>query len=223
MKRKRQLLIGGVGVILVGGFVATRLLAPPPPPNIIVIMADDHAQRAISAYDSTLIRTPNIDRLADEGLIFSSSFVTNSICAPSRAVLLTGQYSHRNGLRDNRDLFDGAQVTFPRLLQNAGYETAVVGKWHLKTQPEGFDHSKVLVGQGAYYGPVFMEDGVEVEHEGYVTDLITDFALEFLENRDKRKPFFLLYNHSAPHRNWMPSGPASRSVCRGGSPPASDL
>ena len=205
MKKKPLWLIGGLGVVLVGGFVIVRLLAPPPPPNIIVIMADDHAQRAISAYDSSLIQTPNIDRLADEGILFSSSFVTNSICAPSRAVLLTGQYSHRNGLRDNRDEFDGTQMTFPRLLQNAGYETAVIGKWHLKTEPVGFDHSRVLVGQGSYYGPTFLADGVEVEHPGYVTDLITDFALEFLETRNQKKPFFLLYNHSAPHRNWMPS------------------
>jgi arylsulfatase A-like enzyme len=168
-------------------------------------MADDHSQRAISAYDDTLIHTPNIDRLADEGILFASSFVTNSICAPSRAVLLTGQYSHRNGLRDNRDEFDGSQMTFPKLLQQAGYETALVGKWHLKTEPTGFNHWRVLIGQGSYYRPVFLENGVETEHPGYVTDLITDFALEFLGNRDTKKPFCLLYQHSAPHRNWMPS------------------
>jgi arylsulfatase A-like enzyme len=168
-------------------------------------MADDHAQRAISAYDDTLIRTPNIDRLADEGILFSESFVTNSICAPSRAVMLTGTYSHVNGLRDNRDDFDSTQPTFPKLLQQAGYETALVGKWHLKTEPTGFDHWQVLIGQGSYYGPVFSENGVEVEYSGHVTDLITDFVLEFLEKRDKTRPFCLLYQHSAPHRNWMPA------------------
>jgi arylsulfatase A-like enzyme len=205
MQNKWVWWVAGLGVLVFGVFIAIRLMTPPPHPNIIVIMADDHAQRAISAYDSSLIRTPNIDRLADEGILFTSSFVTNSICAPSRAVLLTGQYSHRNGLRDNRDEFDGSQTTFPKLLQRAGYETALVGKWHLKTEPTGFDHWRILIGQGHYYRPRFLEDGVEVEYPGYVTDLITDFALEFLENRDKGKPFCLLYQHSAPHRNWMPS------------------
>ncbi len=197
--------VGVIGVIVVGGFIATRRPEAPNRPNIIVIMADDHAERAISAYGSSLIQTPNIDRLADEGILFTSSFVTNSICAPSRAVHLTGTYSHRNGLRDNRDQFDGSQTTFPALLQKAGYETALIGKWHLKTEPVGFDHWRVLTGQGRYYRPVFSENGTEVEHAGYVTDLITDFALEFLENRDTKKPFCLLYHHKAPHRNWMPS------------------
>ena len=205
MRAKLSWLVAGLGVLAAGILLLTTAPAPPTPPNVIVIMADDHAEKAISAYGSTLIRTPNIDRLADEGIRFSSSFVTNSICAPSRAVLLTGKYSHRNGLRDNRDVFDGSQMTFPKLLQQAGYETALVGKWHLKTEPTGFDHWRVLIGQGHYYRPVFLENGVEVEHAGYVTDLITDFALEFLENRDKEKPFCLLYHHMAPHRNWMPS------------------
>jgi len=205
MRREMSWLIAGLGVLVLGSLMITRLPAPPAPPNIIVIMADDHAERAISAYGGTLIRTPNIDRLADEGILFDSSFVTNSICAPSRAVLLTGKYSHRNGLRDNRDEFDSSQVTFPKLLQQAGYETALIGKWHLKTEPAGFDHWRVLTGQGQYYRPVFLENGIEVEHPGYVTDLITDFVLEFLENRDEEKPFCLLYHHKAPHRNWMPS------------------
>jgi arylsulfatase A-like enzyme len=205
MRRKSLWLFVGLGVLVVGSYLAIRRPAPATPPNIIVIMADDHAEQAISAYGSTLIRTPNIDRLADEGIRFRASFVTNAICAPSRAVLLTGMYSHRNGLRDNRDEFDGSQMTFPKLLQQAGYETALVGKWHLKTEPTGFDHWKVLIGQGHSYRPVFSDNGVEVEHPGYVTDLITDFALEFLETRDTGKPFCLLYQHSAPHRNWMPS------------------
>jgi arylsulfatase A-like enzyme len=168
-------------------------------------MSDDHAERAISAYDSDLIQTPNIDRIANEGVRFSNSFVTNSICAPSRAVLLTGKYSHLNGLRDNRDEFDGSQLTFPKLLQASGYQTAVVGKWHLKTEPTGFDYWKVLIGQGEYYSPEFREAGKTVQHTGYVTDLITDFALQFLDSRDTQKPFCLLLHHKAPHRNWMPN------------------
>ena len=174
------------------------------PPNILFIMADDHAQRAISAYGSDLIETPNIDRIAGDGVRFANSFVTNSICAPSRAVLLTGIYSHLNGLRDNRDTFDGSQVTFPKLLQSAGYETAIIGKWHLKSEPTGFDEWKILVDQGHYYNPTFIDNGTEIQPEGYVTDLITEFALDYLENRDESKPFALLYQHKAPHRNWMP-------------------
>ncbi|MFQ5448320.1 MAG: sulfatase, partial [Saprospiraceae bacterium] len=177
---------------------------PLPRPNIIFIMADDHANAAISAYDSKLIQTPNIDRIAKEGVLFQNSFVTNSICAPSRAVLLTGKYSHLNGLRDNRDKFDGSQVTFPKLLQQAGYYTALVGKWHLKTTPTGFDYWNILTGQGQYYNPRMVENGDTSVHIGYTTDLITDFAISAIEHRDTSKPFCLLYHHKAPHRNWMP-------------------
>jgi arylsulfatase A-like enzyme len=177
----------------------------PSPPNILFIMSDDHAERAISAYGSDLVQTPNIDRIAREGVLFRKAFVTNSICAPSRAVFLTGKYSHQNGLRDNRDEFDGSQLTFPKLLQKAGYQTAIVGKWHLKTAPTGFDYWKVLIDQGEYYSPVFLENGREVRQDGYVTDLITDFALQYLEKRDRARPFLLVYNHKAPHRNWMPA------------------
>ena len=173
-------------------------------PNIIFIMTDDHASQAISAYGSTLIQTPNIDRLASEGTLFENSFVTNSICAPSRAVLLTGKYSHLNGLRDNRDRFDGSQVTFPKILQKAGYQTAIVGKWHLKTEPTGFDYWNILIGQGAYYNPTMLEMGDTTRHTGYVTNIITDLAIESIQKRDKDKPFALLYHHKAPHRNWMP-------------------
>ncbi len=174
-------------------------------PNIIFIMSDDHAEKAISAYDPSLIHTPNIDRLADEGVRFNNSYVTNSICAPSRAVLLTGKYGHINGKRDNRDVFNPNQMTFPKLLQKAGYQTAVIGKWHLKSTPEGFDTWRVLRGQGRYYNPVFYENGDTVKYEGYTTDIITDFVLEFLDGRNKNKPFCLLYHHKAPHRNWMPA------------------
>ena len=176
----------------------------PEQPNILFIMSDDHAQQAISSYGSTLIETPNIDRLAREGALFENSFVTNSICAPSRAVLLTGKYSHINGVRDNRDTFDGSQPTFPKLLQQAGYHTAIVGKWHLKTAPTGFDYWNVLIGQGQYYNPRMIEMGDTVQYSGYATTVTTDIALKALKNRPKDKPFCLLYQHKAPHRNFMP-------------------
>jgi arylsulfatase A-like enzyme len=167
-------------------------------------MSDDHAKNAVSSYTSRLIETPHIDRLAREGIKFDNAFVTNAICAPSRAVILTGKYSHLNGLRDNRDVFNPNQNTFPMLLQKAGYYTAIVGKWHLKSLPQGFDYWKILPGQGYYYNPVFIEQGDTSGTVGYVTDLITDFAIETLKNRDKNKPFCLMLHHKAPHRNWMP-------------------
>lgn len=174
-------------------------------PNIIFIMTDDHARQAMSAYGSELINTPNIDRIANEGIRFDRSFVTNSICAPSRAVALTGKYSHINRLRDNRDTFDGTQQTFPKLLQKAGYYTAMIGKWHLKSEPTGFDSWRILPGQGVYYNPTFKsKGGTREKYNGYVTNLITDFALDELKHRDTSKPFALLYFHKAPHRNWMP-------------------
>ncbi|MCB0558770.1 MAG: sulfatase [Lewinellaceae bacterium] len=176
----------------------------PQQPNILFIMSDDHAQQAISSYGSQLITTPHIDRLAKEGALFENSFVTNSICAPSRAVLLTGKYSHLNGVRDNRDTFDGAQPTLPKLLQQAGYYTAIVGKWHLKTEPTGFDYWNVLIGQGQYYNPRMIEMGDTVKYEGYTTTVTTDLALKTLQARPKDKPFCLLYQHKAPHRNFMP-------------------
>ena len=175
-------------------------------PNILFIMSDDHAQRAISAYGGNLAETPNIDRIAVEGALFRNSFVTNSICTPSRAVLLTGKFSHRNGVRINGDVFDSRQATFPRILQEQGYETAVVGKWHLSSEPAGFDHWQVLEGQGEYYSPRFLTPTGKVQYDGsYVTDKITDLALEFLQNRDRNRPFMMLYHHKAPHRNWMPA------------------
>ena len=176
-------------------------------PNIILIVADDHARQAVSAYDSTLIRTPSIDRIAEEGLLFSNAFVTNAICGPSRAVMLTGKYSHKNGLRDNRDRFDGDQPTFPKFLQETGYQTMVIGKWHLRSLPQGFDYWSILPGQGEYYNPRFIRLGDTVRLTGYVTDLITDVAIEALRARDSSKPFCLLYHHKAPHRNWMPNIP----------------
>ena len=174
-------------------------------PNIIFIMTDDHARQAISAYGSYRNETPNIDRLANEGMLFENAYVTNSICAPSRAVILTGKHSHINGKIDNSGArFDSSQVTFPKLLQEAGYQTAMIGKWHLRSQPTGFDYWRILPGQGHYYNPDFVtSDGIE-RIEGYVTDIITDLAIEWMNNREKDKPFLLMYHHKAPHREWEP-------------------
>ncbi len=174
-------------------------------PNIIFIFMDDHASHAISAYGSKINQTPNIDRIANEGMRFDNCFCTNSICAPSRAVILTGKHSHLNGVIDNRKRFDGSQTTFPKLLQKAGYQTAMIGKWHLKSDPTGFDFWKVLIGQGPYYNPPLKTpEGVE-KHTGYTTDILTDVTLDWLKTkRDKNKPFMLMYQHKAPHRNWQP-------------------
>ncbi len=175
-------------------------------PNILFVLLDDHAFQAISTYDDRLIETPNIDRLAREGMRFDRAYVTNSICSPSRAVILTGKHSHLNGLRDNRQVFDSTQTTFPKLLRRAGYQTAIVGKWHLKSQPTGFDYWKVLPGQGQYYQPDFRTADGMVRDTGYVTDLITDEAIDWLASRrDTSKPFMLMYNHKAPHREWWPA------------------
>lgn len=173
-------------------------------PNILFIMSDDHTWQAISAYNSILNSTPNIDRLAKEGMLFQNSFVTNSICAPSRAVMLTGKLSHENGVIDNDVVFDGSQQTFPKLLQQAGYQTALIGKWHLKSHPTGFDYWKVLPDQGDYYHPEFIEMGQEVQDSGYVTNIITENTLQWLESMDVNKPFCMLMHHKAPHRNWLP-------------------
>ncbi len=176
-------------------------------PNIVFIFSDDHATQAISAYGGRLANvapTPNIDRLANEGMRFDKCYVTNSICAPSRATILTGKHSHINGVIDNVTEFDGSQQTFPKLLQQAGYQTALVGKWHLKSDPTGFDYWNILPGQGQYYNPEFIEIGNEKRIEGYVTDVTTDIALEWMEKRDKEKPFCLMIQQKAPHRNWMP-------------------
>ena len=193
----------GAALLLAG--TACREPEPEPPPNILFVFTDDHASHAISAYGSRINKTPNIDRLAKEGTLFQNCFVTNSICAPSRAVILTGKHSHLNGVVDNRREFDGSQQTFPKLLQQAGYQTAMIGKWHLKTDPTGFDYWEVLIGQGPYYNPPMIRNGTEVGHEGYTTHIITDVALDWLETkRDKSKPFLLMYQHKAPHRNWSP-------------------
>jgi len=176
-------------------------------PNIIFMMSDDHAYQAISAYSDKLIQTPGIDRLANEGMLFTNACVTNSICAPSRAVILTGKHSHINGKIDNYFPFDTTQVTFPQLLHQAGYQTAMFGKLHFGNSPKGFDEFKILPGQGAYYNPEFItktEGNVTIE--GYVTDIITDMALNWLDNeRNEEEPFMLMYLHKAPHREWLPA------------------
>jgi len=174
------------------------------PYNILYIMSDDHAYQAISAYGHGLNQTPNIDRLAQEGIRFTNAFCTNSICAPSRAVVLTGKFSHVNGHIDNVTAFDGSQVTVPKLLREAGYETAMIGKWHLVSDPTGFDFWKVLLGQGPYYNPDMKDSSGVKNYEGYTTTVITDEALNWLKNRKDDKPFFLMLHHKAPHRNWMP-------------------
>lgn len=172
--------------------------------NIIYIMSDDHAYQAISAYGYGLNKTPNIDKLATTGMLFNRSFVTNSICGPSRAVMLTGKFSHINGFKDNHSTFDGSQQTVAKLLHDNGYTTAVIGKWHLISDPQGFDYWNIVPGQGEYYNPDFIEMGVRKKVNGYITNITTDFAINWLDQRDKNKPFFLVYQQKAPHRNWMP-------------------
>ena len=175
-------------------------------PNILFVFTDDHAPHAISAYGSKINQTPNIDRIAREGMTFDRCYCGNSICAPSRATILTGKHSHQNGVVDNRATFDGSQVTFPKLLRSVGYETAVIGKWHLKSDPTGFDHWEVLRGQGPYWNPPLKTASGTVNHVGYTTDVITDRALRWLETgRDEAKPFMLMYQHKAPHREWQPN------------------
>jgi len=193
--------------------VAAEAGNPPQRPNILFVYCDDHAYQAVSAYQSVsayrlkLNVTPNIDRLAREGMRFDNCYVTNSICGPCRAVVQTGKYSHLNGFFSNGDRFDGTQQTFPKLLQKAGYQTAIIGKWHLGEHmtPQGYDYSEVLIGQGPYYNPPMLRNGRRVQHTGYTTTIITDIALDWLKNkRDPDKPYMLMYQHKAPHRPWEP-------------------
>jgi arylsulfatase A-like enzyme len=171
--------------------------------NILFIMSDDHAAHAIGAYGSRINRTPNLDRLAREGMRFDRCFAVNSICTPSRASILTGKYSHKNGVPVfNR--FDGSQPHVGRYLQAAGYHTGVVGKWHLGSEPTGFDHYIVLPGQGLYHDPVFLDRDGRRRIDGYATDIITDLGIDFLEKRPRDRPFFLCLQHKAPHREWSP-------------------
>lgn len=177
-------------------------------PNIIFIMTDDHATQAMSCYGGNLIETPNMDRIADEGMRFDNCYATNALSGPSRACILTGKFSHKNGFTDNASTFDGSQLTFPKVMRENGYATGVVGKWHLISKPQGFDHWSILLGQneqGNYFKPVFYENGTVVNEDGYVTDVITDKAIEFIDDVHDEKPFMLMLHHKAPHRNWMPA------------------
>src|SRR5690606_1451924 len=176
-------------------------------PNIIFIFSDDHAYQAIGAYGNKRAHTPNIDRIAKEGAIFHNFFVTNSICGPSRASLLTGKYSHVNGFMSNEERFDINQFVFSRLMSESGYQTAWVGKWHLGTLPgDAFDYWDILPGQGYYFNPDFINNANDtVRHEGYVTDVITQLATGWLDGRDQDKPFFMVIGEKATHREWLPA------------------
>jgi len=204
MKRGILVFVAILGVIF-WGFRAKN--KPSARPNIVFIMSDDHAYQAISAYNPKLTHTPNIDRIAQNGMLFTNACVTNSICSPSRAVILTGKHSHINGKIDNNFPFDTTNVTFPQILQANGYQTAMFGKLHFGNNPKGFDEFKILPDQGDYYNPDFItqKEGRK-KFTGYVTDIITDFTLNWLKNeRDPEKPFFLAYLHKAPHREWLPA------------------
>ncbi len=209
MRMTAPMLLWTLGlVMLFGGMTRMAAAQEDSRPNILMIYCDDHAYQAIGAYGSKINKTPNIDRIANQGMLFTNCCVTNSICGPCRAVIQTGKHSHINGFCCNGNKFDGTQQTFPKLLQKGGYQTAVIGKWHLGTHmaPQGYDYSEVLIGQGPYYNPPMIKNGNErIKHTGYTTRIITDLALDWLENkRDKDKPFMLMYQHKAPHRRWEP-------------------
>ncbi|MFZ4549114.1 MAG: sulfatase-like hydrolase/transferase, partial [Bacteroidales bacterium] len=169
-------------------------------PNIVFIMSDDHASKAISCYDGSINKTPQIDRIATNGVRFTNCFCTNAVSGPSRAVILTGQLSHINGMMNNEVVFDSASLTLPKVLRANGYQTAIIGKWHLKSEPAGFDFWKVLPGQGEYFNPDFIENGKRKREKGYVTDLVTDYALQWMRQRDTTRPFFIMIHNKAPHR-----------------------
>jgi arylsulfatase A-like enzyme len=204
MKTLQKIAFGIAAILLAG---CTEKAEISQRPNILFIMSDDHAYQAISAYSNKLTETPNIDRIAEEGMLFTNACVTNSICAPSRATILTGKHCHLNGKTDNVFPFDTTQVTFPQLLQDAGYQTAMFGKLHFGNSPKGFDEFKILPGQGTYYNPDFItKHNGEIRVDGYTTDLITDMTLNWLDNeRDDSKPFLMMYLHKAPHREWLPA------------------
>ncbi len=202
MASPRSILLASLVLVLAS--MSAKGEDAPVRPNIIFIMADDHASHAMSCYGSRINETPNLDRIANEGVRFVNAFCTNSICAPCRAVVFTGKYSHVNGVLDNRDIFDGSQPTFPSILRAAGYETAMIGKWHLHSDPVGFDYWKILVGQGKYHDPDFIEMGKRITQPGYVTDIIGEETIDWIRGRKSEKPFCLFSHHKAPHRRWQP-------------------
>ena len=198
--------IGGSLLLSAMGSFAQQTLRP----NIVFIMTDDHTAQMMSCYDRRYIETPNLDRIANDGIRFTNSYVANSLSGPSRACLLTGKHSHKNGFTDNTNcVFDASQQTFPALLQQAGYQTALFGKWHLESLPRGFDKWEIIPGQGDYYNPDFIEmDGDTVQVKGYLTNIITDKSIHWMEHeRDKAKPFCIMIHHKAIHRNWMANTP----------------
>lgn len=209
MRRKTNPSVALATVILIVGFASctsTPTEEPQQRPNILFIMSDDHAYQAISAYSDQLIQTPHIDRLAKEGMLFTNACVTNSICAPSRATILTGKHTHINGKIDNIMPFDTTQITFPQLFQKAGYETAMYGKLHFGNKPKGVDDFMILPGQGSYINPRFITPKGDTTITGYVTDVITDLTIDWLDKkRNPEKPFLMMYLHKAPHRSWWPS------------------
>jgi arylsulfatase A-like enzyme len=183
---------------------ASARAASGPRPNIVFIMSDDHASHAIGAYGGRINATPRIDRLAKEGVRLDNCFCTNSICTPSRAVILTGQYSHKNGVKSLNDPLDPERPNVAKTLREGGYSTAMIGKWHLHKDPSGFDYWNILPGQGLYHNPDFIDMGTRRKFTGYATDLITDFSIDWLRRRPKNQPFFLMCHHKAPHRPWQP-------------------
>lgn len=194
------------GILFCQNTLAQQVNGKPAKPNIIIIISDDHAFQAISAYGNKQVKTPNIDRIAKEGVRFDKAYVTNSICGPSRAVILTGKYSHKNGFKDNEtSQFDHNQDNFAKHLQADGYQTAWIGKLHLSGKLQGFDFYNLLPGQGSYYNPEFIgQDGKTIKKEGYVTNLVEDISEQWLDSRDPSKPFCLVIGHKATHRTWLP-------------------
>lgn len=192
------------GAAVLSSCTGTKEVEQTKPLNIVYIMTDDHTRQMMSCYDNRHIETPNLDRIAENGVLFRNAYVANSISAPSRACLLTGKHSHKNGKIDNISSFDGSQQTVQQLLKQAGYQTAMIGKWHLDSEPTNFDYWEILPGQGHYYQPDFITPEGRVTHKGYVTDIITDLTIDWLEHgRDKEKPFVLFHHHKVAHRNWM--------------------